>query len=156
MMDNMKDNLKIFFNCIKEQKDKDAQVGPFKIDKEYIYDAKKICKSLVEQYNSQFSEIIKPIKITEEELKVNEGDISDLEICKEDTSKAIGKLKKNFAAGPDGMPAVFLINTKEYIKLPLKIMLRKSIDEGKILDVFKLAYVTLLHKGGSKKEPRQL
>ena len=78
---------------------------------------------------------------------MNEGDISDIEISKEDISKAIGKLKKNSAAGPDGVPAIFLINTKEYIKLPLKIMLRKSIDEGKIPDVFKLAYVTPVHKG---------
>merc|ERR1711954_480826 len=117
---------------------------------EYIYDAKKICKSLIEQYNSQFSEITKPSKITEEELKVNKGDISDIEISEEDISKAIGKLKKISVAGPDGVPAIFLINTKEYIKLPLKIMLRKSIDEGKIPGVFKLAYVTPLHKGGSK------
>ena len=149
----MKDNPKIFFNYIKELKNKDTQIGPFKIDKEYIYDAKQICKSLIEQYNSQFSEITNPVKITEEELKVNKGDISDIEISEEDISKAIGKLKKNSAAGPDGVPAIFLINTKEYIKLPLKIMLRKSIDEGKIPEVFKLAYVTPLHKGGSKMNP---
>merc|ERR1711915_630497 len=105
-------------------------------------DAKKICKSLIEQYNSQFSEIIKPIKITREELKVNEGDISDIEISEEDISKAIGKLKKNSAAGPDGVPVVILINTKECIKLPLKIMFRKSMDKGEIPDVFKLTYVT--------------
>merc|ERR1712240_174513 len=153
VIDNMKDNPKIFFNYIKEQKNKGTQIGPFKIDKEYIYDAKKICKSLIEQYNSQFSETTKPIKITEEELKVNEGDISDIEISEEDISKAIGKLKKNSAAGPDGVPAIFLINTKEYIKLPLKIMLRKSIDDGKIPDVFKLAYVTPLFKGVSKMNP---
>merc|ERR1712240_793685 len=153
VIDNMKDNPKIFFNYIKEMKDKDTQIGPFKIDKEYIYDAKKICKSLIEQYNSKFSEINNSIKITEEELKVNEGDISDIEISEEDISKAIGKLKKDSVTGPDGVPAVFLINTNEYIKLPLKIMLRKSIDEGKIPDVFKLAYVTPLHKGGSKMNP---
>merc|ERR1711889_45039 len=127
VIDNMKDNPLIFFNYIKELKNKDTQIGPFKIDKEYIYDAKKICKSLIEQYNSQFSE--------------------------KDIAKAIGKLKKKSAAGPDGVPAIFLINTKEYIKLPMKIMLRKIMEEGKIPDVFKLAYVTPLHKGGSKMNP---
>ena len=75
--------------------------------------------------------MIKPIKITEEELKVNEGDISDIEISKEDISKAVDKLKKNSAAASDDVPEVFLINTKECIKLPLKIILRKSMDEGK-------------------------
>merc|ERR1712240_719605 len=142
VIDNMKDNPKILFNYIKELKNKDTQIGPFKIDKEYIYDAKKICKSLIEQYNSQFSEITNPVKITEEELKVNKGDISDIEISEEDISKAIGMLKKNSTAGPDGVPAIFLINTKDYIKLPLKILLRKSLDEGKVPEVFKLAYVS--------------
>merc|ERR1712240_871106 len=38
VIDNMKDNSKIFFNYIKEQKDKDTQIGPFKTNKEYISD----------------------------------------------------------------------------------------------------------------------
>merc|ERR1712240_853694 len=59
----------------------------------------------------------------------------------------------NFVALNKREPAISLINTKEYIKLPLKIMLRKSIDEGKTPEVFKLAYVTPLHKGGSKMNP---
>ena len=102
----MKDNPKNFFNYIREQKDKDTQIGPFKIDKEYIYDAKKICKSLIEQYNSQFSEITKPNEIMKEESKENEGYISDVEISEEDISKAIDKLKKNSAAGIDRIPAI--------------------------------------------------
>ena len=51
------------------------------------------------------------------------------------------------------VPTVLLLNTKECIKLPLKILLRKSLDEGKVPEVFKLAYVTPLHKGGSKMNP---
>ena len=31
--------------------------------------------------------------------------------------------------------------------------MRRSIDEGKIPDVLKLAYVTPIHKGGSKLKP---
>ena len=45
--------------------------------------------------------------------------------------------------------------TKNSIKIPLKIILRKSLDEGKIPDIFKLAYVTPIHKGGSKLKPEQ-
>ena len=78
----------------------------------------------------------KTIKITEEEIMENEGDISDIKINEADIAKAIDKLKRNSAAGPDGIPAIFLINTSESIKLPLKIILRKSIDEGSIPDIF--------------------
>ena len=35
------------------------------------------------------------------------------------------------------------------------MMLRKSTDEGKIPDVFKLAYITTIHKGGSRQKPEQ-
>ena len=153
VIDNMKDNPKVFFNYIRKQKDTDTKIGPFKIGKRYIYEAKEICKSLIAQYNSQFSEITKTIKITEEEIMENEGDISDIEISEADIAKAIDKLKRNSAAGPDGIPAIFLINTSECIKSPLKIILRKSLDEGSIPDIFKLAYITPIHKGGSKMNP---
>ena len=50
-------------------------------------------------------------------------------------------------AGSDGVPAILLIKTKDAIALPLKLILRKSIDEGKIHNIHKMAYVTPIHKG---------
>ena len=44
---------------------------------------------------------------------------------------------------------------KEALALPLSLMLRKRIDEGKIPDTLKLAYVTPIHKGGSRQKPEQ-
>ena len=44
---------------------------------------------------------------------------------------------------------------KEALALSLSLMLRKSIDEGKIPDILKLAYVTPIHKGGSRQKPEQ-
>ena len=73
----------------------------------YIYDTKEICRILIEQYNSQFSERSKPNKITEEELKdINEGDLIDIEFSEVDIANAIDKLKNNSAAGPYGIPAI--------------------------------------------------
>merc|ERR1712228_1012999 len=54
--DNMKENPKVLFDYIRRQKDRDTKIGPFKRGKDYIYDSKEICKMLIEQYNSQFSE----------------------------------------------------------------------------------------------------
>ena len=54
------------------------------------------------------------------------------------------------SAGPDGVPAIFLKRTKTAISKPLALLLRKSIDEGKIPEIFKMAYVTPIYKGGSK------
>ena len=77
----------------------------------------------------------------------------DIQFDKSNIANAINKLKKNSAAGPDGVPAIFLINTKDAIKKTLQIIVRTSIDEGVIPNIFKLAYITPIHKGGSKLEP---
>ena len=52
VIENMKDNPKVLFDYINKQKDRDTKIGPFKINNEYIYDGKEICKILVDQYNS--------------------------------------------------------------------------------------------------------
>ena len=151
---NMKENPKVLFDYIKKKKDNDKKIGPLKVGEEYIYDTKEICKILVEQYNSQYSRSKNSDKISNEEINnTKEGDLIDIDFCEEDIVDAISKLKKNSAAGPDGIPSVFLINTKEYIKKPLKLILRKSLDEGVVPDVFKLAYVAPVYKGGSRLNP---
>ena len=81
--------------------------GPFKRGKDYIYDAREICKMIMVQYNSQFDERNETMKATEEE-KINnivERDLVDIIIS----------------------AVVFLINTRGYIKEPLGIILRKTL-----------------------------
>ena len=80
-------------------------------------------------------------------------DISDIVISDEDIQNAIRNMDPNSTPGPDGIPAKFLIQTKEIISVPLGIIMRKSMDEGNIPDILKLAYVTPIHKGGSKLKP---
>ena len=154
VINNMKDNPKVLFDYIRKQNDKDIKIGPFKIGEEYIEDTKELCKILVEQYNSQYSRSRNTEKISNEEINnIKEGDLIEIVFSEDDIVIAINKLNKNSAAGPDGIPSIFLINTKESIKIPLKIILRKSIDEGVVPDVFKMAYVAPVYKGGSKLNP---
>ena len=154
VINNMKENPKVLFDYIKKQKNNDKKIGPLKVGEEYIYDTKEICKILVEQYNSQYSRRRNTEKILNDELNnTKEGDLIDIDFCEEDIVDAINKLNKNSAAGPDGIPSIFLINTKESIKKPLKMILRKSMDEGVVPAVFKLAYIAPVYKGGSKLNP---
>ena len=51
-----------------KQKDRDTMIGPFKVDKEYIYDTKEIYKFLIQQYNSQFSRGSKTSRIIDHEI----------------------------------------------------------------------------------------
>ena len=86
---------------------------------------------------------------------IKEDDLNDIDITKEDVMKAIECLDENSAAGPDGVPAILLLKTKNEIAEPLRIILRKSIDETEIANIMKIAYITPIHKGGSRQEPGQ-
>ena len=91
------------------------------------------------------------MKVTEEEINnIEDGGLDDIMFSEEDISNEIGNLKKNSATGPDGTPAIFLINIREYIKAPLALILRKSLNEGTLPDILKLAYLTPLYKGSKK------
>ena len=62
-------------------------------------------------------------------------------------------MDENSSAGPDEVPAIFLKKTKNTIAKPLMYILRKSLDEGVIPDIFKLAHITPIYKGGAKTKP---
>ena len=87
---NMKENPKVLYDHIKKHKDRDTKIGPFQIDKEFIYDTEEICKLLIKQYNSQFSKKCQSVRINEEEIyDTNEGDLSDIDFNNEDIENAI-------------------------------------------------------------------
>ena len=155
VIDCMKENPRMFYSLINQQRSRKNEIGPFKINGEMIYDAKEICNTLRAEYSSQMSgrsNINSSNNIFEES---NGDDLIDIDFSKKDIEDAIGQLNENSSAGPDGMPAKFLKKTKENISKPLAMLLRKSLDEGKIPEIYKLAYVTPIHKGGSRQKPEQ-
>ena len=85
----------------------------------------------------------------------NNDNLCDIDFGTQDIEEAIKDLDENSSAGPDGIPALFLKRTKESISRPLSILLRKSLNEGKIPDIFKWAHITPIHKGGSRQNPAQ-
>ena len=147
----MKENPRMIYSYINKQQNRKKEIGPFKIGNELIYDGKVICNCLREQYVSQFSN---KSEIENEDLFEDPDidDLSEIEIEEKDIEDAIDELDEYSSAGPDGLPAIFLKKTKKAISKPLAILLRKSLDEGKIPEIFKLAYVTPIHKGGSKQQ----
>ena len=153
-IDSMKENPKVFYAFINKQRNRRVEVGPFKKDGTFIYDGKEISNSLKTEFTSQMNERTNrenPVQFDE----VNEGDLYDIEVTRKKVEDAIDELDENSSAGPDGIPAIFLKKTKKAISKPLALLLRKSLDEGAIPEVFKMAYVTPIHKGGSRQKPEQ-
>ncbi|CAH1274081.1 Hypp5257 [Branchiostoma lanceolatum] len=62
-------------------------------------------------------------------------------------------LKKGKSPGPDGWHPKILAEVAEGVAKPLAIILRKSLDEGRLADEWKLAHITAVHKRGPKTEP---
>ena len=150
----MKENPKVFYAFINKQRSRRIEVGPFKKDGTFIYNGKELSNCLKTEFTSQMKEKTNrenPVQFDE----VNEGDLHDIEVTRKKVEDAIDDLDENSTAGPDGIPAIFLKKTKKTISRPLALWLRKSLDEGAILEVFKMAYVTPIHKGGSKQKPEQ-
>ena len=150
----MKENPKMLFSYVKKQRNRINEIGPFKLNNKYIYDKNEICNLLKIEFTSQFNN-----KSNEENNQIfnecNNDDLSDINFGKKDIEEAIKNIDENSSAGPDGIPALFLKKTKESLSKPLTILLRKSLDEGKIPNIYKLAYITPIHKGGSKQDPAQ-
>ena len=101
-------------------------------------------KQLIEKSNIMESELMLEI------MNTNEEDLTDLVVCENDISKAIEKLNENSGPGPDEIPAIFLVKTNQVISIPLMIILKKSIANGEIPEIYKMAYITPIHKGGKK------
>ena len=153
-IDSMKDNPRVFYSFINKQRNRRIEIGPFKKDETFIYNGKEISNSLKTEFTSQMNERSNRgnPRLFED---IIEGDLSDIEFDRKDIEDAIDDLDENSSAGPDGIPAIFLKKTKKAISKPLALLLRKSIDEGKIPEIFKMAYITPIHKGGSKQNPAQ-
>ena len=57
---------------------------------------------------------------------------------------------KNSSSGPYKIPAIFLSKTCKALVKPLRIILQKSLDNREIPGKYKMAHITLIHKGVKK------
>ena len=77
--------------------------------------------------------------------------LSQISIETEEVMKELKGLKTDKAAGPEGIPGILLNRCAEQLAIPLKILLQKSIDEGRVPGDWKMAKITPIFKKGAKK-----
>ncbi|KAK3757931.1 hypothetical protein RRG08_058245 [Elysia crispata] len=58
--------------------------------------------------------------------------LTNIDFKTEDIRKLLTKLKSGKAAGPDDIPTILLTETAEALALPISIIFRKSLDEGRV------------------------
>jgi hypothetical protein len=80
-------------------------------------------------------------------------ELTDFDITEDSVKKQLKRLKSDKAAGSDGIPPLLLVEAADALALPVSIIFRKSLSEGRIPDDWRTANVTPIFKKGSKLSP---
>ena len=73
----------------------------------------------------------------------------------DDVTLAIEDIPNGASPGPVGVPPTILKKAKVNIARMLVVIFKSSIEHGEIPEILKLAFVTPVHKGGSRAQPVQ-
>ena len=80
-------------------------------------------------------------------------ELVDFDISVDRVKKLLKNLHTGKASGPDGINPLFLANTAESLAIPITIILRKTLETGKLPEEWKQANVSPIFKKGKKSAP---
>ncbi|MCU7801386.1 MAG: reverse transcriptase family protein, partial [gamma proteobacterium symbiont of Lucinoma myriamae] len=149
LSENIKTNSKSFWNYVRSKSKTKESVGN-------LEDA----EGCIRTDNTERAEILNnffaSVFTQEDATDVPEFDsrtdhlLENIEILELTVEKYIKLLKPSKSQGPDSCHPKFLIETVNQIKEPLTHLFKKSLEEGKIPDQWRLANVIPIHKKGPK------
>ena len=142
-IEKMKSNLAYFYTYTKNLRKTQSKIGPLTDENNKVIN-KPVANVLQEQYSSVWS---KP----SEKYKVNnpnqffrtsvKGEPEEIlfrvNFTKEKVLKAIEKLNKKAASGPDGIDNNIIYKLRESLAEPLSRIFQKSMDTGIFPEIFK-------------------
>lgn len=79
-------------------------------------------------------------------------DINNIEVREEEVLKLLLNLDTSKSAGPDDLSPIFLTGCAKSIYVPISLLFSKSMSEGTLPKIWKSAFVSPIHKKGSKTE----
>lgn len=77
-------------------------------------------------------------------------DIAGVEVDASTVQRLLQNLDLSKSAGPDMIPAIFLVSCAEELSVPVSILFRRSLNEGAVPDLWKLAFISPIHKKGTR------
>ena len=152
----IKKNPAAFYAYAKKFSKTFSGIGPLmKENGDIITEPEKVAEALKEQYEKVFSTPKEEFEIEDpkEYFKTTESitNIQTVVVTYADVREAINELSENAAPGPDGVPAVLLKRCRDSLSGPLAVLWQKSLRTGDIPDIFKLAFITPIHKPGNSR-----
>ena len=76
--------------------------------------------------------------------------LEDIEFTEDDIDKAINDISLKSSEGADGMSAILLCNCSKELKIPICLLWRNSLDNGKLPTDIKKSTVIPIHKKDSR------
>lgn len=144
-------NPKHLWQFAKSKRNNITSLTSVKHNETHITDGLKICELFSEHFSSFLngSACKTPTDIsTKKDVQVSQN-IAKYYIPETLITEKIGSLK-NKAAGPDGLPTVFIKKCQMSLSKPLHLLFNRSLSEGIFPKKWKTAFVVPIHKSGDK------
>lgn len=164
----IKKNSKLFFSYAKKFRKCSQTIVSLKNDEGINKNtAEEMCEILKNQYEKSFNKkkSVPEVSLTNptdntninlNDLFSDEAPFTDIDIADEDIINSIKSTKINSAPGNDYLPPVVLHKCAPALVKPLKIMMKKSLKNADIPQIWKEAIITPIYKGkGDKTDPAQ-
>ena len=156
----IKKNPKFFYSYAKKFSKIKSGIGPFVNEyDELINDNYTMTEMLRKQYEKSFSQPFENAKVDDPERFFTSSTVEsdprfdNLVITHADVEDAIDSLSASASPGPDCFPAILLKHGKLSLSHALADIFSSSLQSGEVPREFKMAYITPIHKGGSKSHP---
>ncbi|XP_013161502.1 PREDICTED: uncharacterized protein LOC106113323 [Papilio xuthus] len=149
--DSLKQDVKKFWSFIKTTNKKSGIPSCMKYNGVVADEPEKICNLFAKFFGSVYEQSDKILDTVSSPFNdICNTVLSDYNITKDCIIVALKSLDISKGAGPDGIPPFFLKHTAESISTPLHILYNKSLQEGTVPNVWKLANVTPVYKSGNE------
>lgn len=112
-----------------------------------------ICNAFSRFFLSVYTRSLSPHQICHDSIASNFINvIGSISVTRSLVTKYLKRLDRNKGAGSDGIPSVFAKLCAEELASPLTLIFKRSVQDGIFPEKWKEAFVTPIHKSGSKQK----
>lgn len=153
--DNLKSNAKCFFSYTKSLRKSNSMPINVHLNDADASDKSSVCDLFARFFNSVYQESDDLLDDLSELDSVNDNPYSgerlcDVSISESEVRSVLNAFDCNKVTSPDNVPMVFYVKLRDSISLPLSIVFNRSLSEGVFPDLWKLSFISPIHKDGSK------
>ena len=151
-------NNKYFFDYARPKSISRNPVGPLKSGDNVYSEPEEMGAVLAENYEAAYTfpkySNQENVDWLEEAIGDTSSAFQDFELTEEDISASVRQIANGSSPGPDCVPAIFLKNCEEQLRIPIAKLWRKSLETGVIPKVMKRGVITPIYKGGDRYEAK--